>query len=89
MASFYYSKYGKVLAQMFASEWVRRANFFYKIWADAGFPDEFDYTEDHIESYVETAEWRDMMCEMGIHTPFFIRGMEVRHMVPTNVVPDE
>ena len=47
---------------MFAGEWARRGDYYFKIWLDAGSPAHYAYTEDQLDGYIETLAWSDWVA---------------------------
>jgi hypothetical protein len=73
--------YGREESTFLSREFCRRGNFFYQFYDDAP-GDEYAYTSDVVNSYVETEEWLDFVCGLDIESPAFAAGVAVRAMVP-------
>ena len=72
---------GREAATNLTREYCRRGNFFYKFYAD-GPGDEYEYTPDIINSYVESAEWLDFVCGLDIFSRAFAAAVLIRAMAP-------
>ena len=72
---------GREVATKLTHEYCRRGNFFYKFYVDA-LGDEYEYTSDIINSYVESEEWLDFVCGLDIHSHAFGAAALIRTVAP-------
>ena len=62
---------------------MRRGDFFFKQWLDQD-SDHFLYTEANIDAYAEDLEWLNWITSLAADSVNYIRGLEVRRLVPIN-----
>ena len=64
-----------------AREYCRKSEYFFSLWLLSGPSAFFEYTDDMIEGYVETAEWRDFL-DSPLEACTLVRIAEIRALVP-------
>jgi hypothetical protein len=83
MYSFSFRMYGEVAACTLAVEVCRRLQHFYEIYTESD-RDPHIFTQGEFDSYTETIEWCDFLLGLDIMHPAWVRGSDVRKLVPIN-----
>lgn len=73
-----FSKFGFEPSAELAREYVRRGEYFYRLFVAAGSPDEFEYSEEDVAGYAEGLAWLDFITSLDVESPAFGRGIELR-----------
>ena len=79
---FMFSMYGQEEAIYLAKAWARKANYFCKLWYDAGATEDFVYSEEQLNSYTESASFLDWAVTVEVDSVTFDRVVAVRHALP-------
>ena len=81
---FSFTTHGLEGANMLAREWASRADYFYRIWVEAGCEEEFRYSEEQLSSYVPSEEYVVWASTLDVGSDAFSEVTHLNHALPTN-----
>ena len=64
MASFSILKFGDHAANLMATEWCKRRQFYYNLWLEKGAPEVISFSPDEVSSYAPSQEWADWISAL-------------------------
>ena len=73
--------YGARGAHELAREFCRRGQFYYNIMFNSE-DEDFEFTPEQIDSYVDSREFLDFMCALDLDGPCYDAGLEIRTFKP-------
>ncbi len=81
---FMYARYGGPnCPPSLCNELALRAQFYFNMWS-ASDDDNFIYSVQQLDSYVDSYELIELMCDHDVLSASFEKGMEIRNLKPTN-----
>ena len=80
---FHFGRYGRENARMLAKEYIRKGNYFCRMWVDSDDDAEaFVYTRAMVAGYVPSYEFINWAADLAIDDPSFDMALEVRELAP-------
>lgn len=79
---FAFATYGERNSVELSKEWARRGEYFMQVWIDAGSPEDFTYTDAHVEEYTEPMSFLEWACGVETDSETMSRIMELRRKRP-------